>query len=77
MPLLSYATLHLTFRLSVFESAAANLAVVELTVAQLEGLRTTRCNPDPSKAVFRKLLHGVVSFTIDIDTESAMFKLSQ
>ncbi|PII86676.1 transcriptional regulator [Leucobacter sp. OLJS4] len=77
VPTLDYATVHLTGRISVIESEEENLAVVERTVEQLEGLRTKRWNPDPSKAVFRKILHGVVSFTIDIDTESAMFKLSQ
>lgn len=77
VPTLDYATVHLTGRVTVLEEPAENLAVVEQTVAQLEGARATPWDPSASTHVFEKILAGVVSFTIDIETESAMFKLSQ
>ncbi|WP_053387931.1 FMN-binding negative transcriptional regulator [Leucobacter japonicus] len=77
VPTLDYATVHLTGRVTVLEEPAENLAVVERTVAQLEGARAQPWDPTESTHVFEKILAGVVSFTIDIETESAMFKLSQ
>ncbi|WP_053352510.1 FMN-binding negative transcriptional regulator [Leucobacter musarum] len=77
VPTLDYATVHLTGRVTVLEEPAENLAVVERTVAQLEGARAKPWDPAESRHVFEKILTGVVSFTIDIETESAMFKLSQ
>ncbi|MGO3147870.1 MAG: FMN-binding negative transcriptional regulator [Leucobacter sp.] len=76
-PTLDYATVHLTGRVSLLETEAENLAVVEQTVAQLEGHRSEQWNPSGSRELFEKIINGVVSFTIDIETESAMFKLSQ
>lgn len=77
VPTLDYATVHLTGRVTVLEEPEENLAVVERTVEQLEGRRAEPWDPAESKHVFERILSGVVSFTIDIDTESAMFKLSQ
>ncbi|MBS3182153.1 FMN-binding negative transcriptional regulator [Leucobacter manosquensis] len=77
VPTLDYATVHLTGRVTVLEAAEANLAVVEQTVAQLEGARGEPWDPTESRHVFEKILDGVVSFTIDIESETAMFKLSQ
>lgn len=76
-PTLDYATVHLTGRVTILEKPDENLAVVERTVAQLEGRRESQWDPTASKPLFEKILAGVVSFTIDIDTESSMFKLSQ
>lgn len=77
VPTLDYATVHLTGRVTVLEAAEANLAVVEQTVAQLEDARGEPWDPTESRHVFEKILDGVVSFTIDIESETAMFKLSQ
>jgi transcriptional regulator len=77
VPTLDYATVHLTGRVTVLEEPAENLAVVERTVEQLEGRRAEPWDLAESKHVFERILAGVVSFTIDIDSESAMFKLSQ
>lgn len=77
VPTLDYAAVHLTGRVTVLEDPAENLAVVERTVEQLEGRRTEPWDPSESRHVFERILAGVVSFTIDIDSESAMFKLSQ
>lgn len=77
VPTLDYATVHLTGRVTLLEEPEENMAVVEQTVAQLEGRRREQWDPTDSKHVFKKILDGVVSFTLDIDTESAMFKLSQ
>lgn len=76
-PTLDYAAVHLTGRVSILEGEAENLAVVEQTVAQLEGRRREQWDPSGSRQLFEKIIDGVVSFTIDIDTEKAMFKLSQ
>lgn len=77
VPTLDYAAVHLTCRLRVLEDAADSLAVVEQTVAQLERRRSKPWDPTASRHVFKKILNGVVSFTIDVTAESAMFKLSQ
>ena len=77
VPTLDYATVHLTGRVTVLEKPEENLAVVEQTVQQFEDRRREAWDPTDSKDVFKKILNGVVSFTIDIETESAMFKLSQ
>lgn len=76
-PTLDYATVHLTGRVSILEGERANLDVVEQTVAQLEGRRASQWNPEGSRDLFKKIIGGVVSFEIRIDTERAMFKLSQ
>lgn len=76
VPTLDYATVHLTGRVTLFDEAGA-LEVVERTVEVFEG---RRANPWPmagSQHVFRKIIGGVVAFAIDIETEHAMFKLSQ
>ena len=77
VPTLDYATVHLTGRVTVLETPEENLAVVQQTVHQLEQGRREPWDPTESQGVFEKILNGVVSFTIDIETESAMFKLSQ
>lgn len=77
VPTLDYAAVHLTGRVTVLEEPHENLAVVEQTVARLEELRAQPWDPAASRHVFEKILDGVVSFTIDIESESAMFKLSQ
>ncbi|MEJ6489644.1 FMN-binding negative transcriptional regulator [Leucobacter sp. USCH14] len=77
VPTLDYAAVHLTGRVTVLEEPHENLAVVEQTVAQLEAARAEPWNPEGSRHVFEKILDGVVSFTIDIESETAMFKLSQ
>jgi transcriptional regulator len=77
VPTLDYAAVHLTGRVTVLEEARDSLAVVEQTVYQLEGRRSEQWDPTDSEHVFKQILSGVVSFTIDVETESAMFKLSQ
>ena len=77
VPTLDYATVHLTGRVSILTGAAENLAVVEQTVQQLEGARSEPWDPAESRHVFERILAGVVSFTIEIESETAMFKLSQ
>ncbi len=76
-PTLDYATVHLTGRITILESVEENLAVVEQTVEQLEGRREKQWDPTESKPFFERIIRGVVSFTIDIESESSMFKLSQ
>lgn len=77
VPTLDYATVHLTGRVTVLTEPSENFAVVERTVAQLESDRAEPWDPAASRHVFEKILEGVVSFTIDIESEVAMFKLSQ
>ena len=77
VPTLDYATVHLTARVTVLEEPAESLAVVEQTVLRLEEQRAEPWSPAGSRHVFERILPGVVSFALDVETESAMFKLSQ
>lgn len=76
-PTLDYATVHLTGKIKLLTSVEENLAVVEQTVDQLEGRRSQKWDKTSSKEWFREIINGVVSFTFDVEHESAMFKLSQ
>lgn len=77
VPTLDYATVHLTGRVTLVEDEEFALSVVERTVEVFEDRRAEPWPMEDSRAVFRKIIGGIVAFTIDIDSEQAMFKLSQ
>ena len=77
VPTLDYAAVHLTGRVTLIEDEEMALRVVERTVEVFEDRRAEPWPMEDSRAVFRKIIGGVVAFTIDIDSEQAMFKLSQ
>lgn len=76
-PTLDYAAVHLTGRVTIMTEEADALAVVERTVEVFEGRRSCPWQMAESREMFRRIIGGVVAFTIDIDAEQAMFKLSQ
>jgi transcriptional regulator len=76
-PTLDYAAVHLTGPVELIEDAAETLDVVEATVATFESARPTQWNPCSSRELFDRILAGVVAFRVEVDTQDAMFKLSQ
>lgn len=76
-PTLDYAAVHLTGRAEVVTDRAATLAVVEATVDALESARPTQWDPAGSEELFERILPGVVAFRVHVETQEAMFKLSQ
>lgn len=76
-PTLDYAAVHLTGRVELIEERAETLDVVRATVAAFESMRPTRWDPDGSSEFFDRVLPGVVAFRVRVDTQDAMFKLSQ
>ena len=77
MPTVNYAAVHLTGRIEIIEHGPAALDVVKQTVAQLEQGRGEPWDQEPSIPVYERILNGVVAFRIEIESETAMFKLSQ
>ncbi|MFF1946336.1 FMN-binding negative transcriptional regulator [Rhodococcus qingshengii] len=76
VPTTDYAAVHLTGRVTLLDDAAA-LDVVKSTVLALEKARDPQWDMSDSLILFEKIIGRVVAFTIDINTEQAMFKLSQ
>lgn len=76
-PTLDYAAVHLTGRVELVEDAAETLGVVEATVARFESARPTQWDPCSSGELFDRILPGVVAFRVQVETQDAMFKLSQ
>lgn len=76
VPTVDYTAVHLTGRVTILDDEGA-LAVVEQTVRQLEGTREHEWDMTDSLDVFRKIIGGVVAFSIEITGEQAVFKLSQ
>ncbi|MGI0520891.1 FMN-binding negative transcriptional regulator [Microbacterium maritypicum] len=76
VPTLDYAAVHLTGRVTLLDDDGA-LDVVERTVEVFEDRRASPWEMEESRHVFRRIIGGVVAFTIDIDMEQSMFKLSQ
>ena len=76
-PTLDYAAVHLTGRAEVLTDRAETLAVVEATVAEMETARPTQWDPSGSEELFQRILPGVVAFRIHVESQEAMFKLSQ
>jgi transcriptional regulator len=76
-PTLDFAAVHLTGRVELIEDAAETLEVVEATVAKFESARPTQWNPHSSRELFDRILPGVVAFRVRVETQDAMFKLSQ
>lgn len=77
VPTVNYAAVHLTGRVEIIEHGPTVLEVVKQTVAQLEQSRDEPWDQEPSIPVYERILNGVVAFRIEIDSETAMFKLSQ
>ncbi|WP_293694557.1 FMN-binding negative transcriptional regulator [uncultured Agrococcus sp.] len=77
VPTVDYAAVHLTGTVRLMLEDEDALAVVEQTVAQLEGTRAEQWDMTPSKGVFRNIIGGVTAFAITIMEEQAVFKLSQ
>lgn len=76
VPTVDYAAVHLTGRVTLLDEDAA-LEVVKNTVLALEATRDPAWDMTESLPVFQKIIGEVVAFAIDIDSESAVFKLSQ
>jgi transcriptional regulator len=76
-PTLDYAAVHLTGPVELIEDAAETLDVVETTVARFESARPTQWDSHDSRELFDRILPGVVAFRVRIETQHAMFKLSQ
>ncbi|MDA3146931.1 FMN-binding negative transcriptional regulator [Leucobacter sp. UCMA 4100] len=77
VPTLDYATVHLTGKVTIIEDDALSLDVVKQTVSHFESARSEPWEQSPSFPIYEKILPGIVAFTIEVETESAMFKLSQ
>jgi len=86
-PTLDYAAVHLTGRVELVgtpydrpvadEPEAGVLEIVEDTVEAFESERDRQWDPADSKELFHRILPGVVGFRITIESQQAMFKLSQ
>lgn len=76
VPTVDYAAVHLTGRVTLLDDDAAMDVVVQ-TVRQLEGTRKAEWDMTNSLDTFRRIIDGVVAFTIEITSEQAVFKLSQ
>lgn len=76
-PTLDYAAVHLTGELELADDEKSRLAIVEATVEALESQQPQRWDPSASRDYFRRILPGVVSFTVRVTGQDAMFKLSQ
>jgi len=76
-PTLDYSAVHLTGHVELIDDAAETLDVVEATVATFESARPTQWNPHGSRELFDQILPGVVAFRVQVETQDAMFKLSQ
>ena len=76
-PTLDYAAVHLTGRVELIEGEARTLDLLEATVAAFEGKRPTQWDPAGSRDLFARIVRGVVAFQIRVETQEAMFKLSQ
>ncbi|MDW4726400.1 hypothetical protein NQ292_27795, partial [Escherichia coli] len=61
----------------IIEDDALSLDVVKQTVTHFESERAKPWEQSPSFAIYEKILPGIVAFTIEVETETAMFKLSQ
>jgi transcriptional regulator len=76
-PTLGYAAVHLTGQVKLIEDAIETLDVVEATVATFESARPTQWDPRSSRELFDQILSGVVAFRVRVETQDAIFKLSQ
>jgi len=88
-PTLDYAAVHLTGRVELVGDPYVDpadragppepgtLGIVEATVEALESERSQRWDPHGSEELFAKILPRVAAFRITIDSQQAMFKLSQ
>jgi len=76
-PTLDYAAVHLTGRVELINDREGTLEVVEAAVAAFEGARPEVWDPCGSRELFERILPGVVAFRVHVETQEAMFKLSQ
>ena len=76
-PTLDYAAVHLTGQIELVEDRDETLDVVETTVATFEGRRPAQWDTTDSRELFERILPGVVAFHVHVETQQAMFKLSQ
>jgi len=76
-PTWDYVAVHLTVELAPLWGDDDALAVVEATVAALEGRRDPPWDPASSRDYFRRIVRGITAFTARVESATAVFKMSQ
>lgn len=77
VPTWDYAAVHLTARVELVDDAAGCLEIVKRTVTALESFEHTPWDMTESVHVFEQIVGGVVGFKLHIETQQALFKMSQ
>lgn len=76
-PTWNYAAVHVTGQVCLIEDESAALRLMTTTVAALEGQREQPWDMEASLGYFRRILPGIVAFSIEVESVQAMFKFSQ
>jgi transcriptional regulator len=76
-PTWNYAAVHVTGRVRVIDDPETTLDVIKATVAVAERRQQAAWQIKPSLEYAKRILPGLVAFTIDVDDVRSTFKLSQ
>jgi transcriptional regulator len=75
-PTWNYIDVRVRSRLKVYDDADKALETILQTIAMLEGRREQRWQPEPSMDYIRKILPGIMSFQVEVESVDYQFKIS-